>query len=219
MSPDTAADGSVRWSATFRASAYNDKSGMRADLDTTIRVVARGAAGRTDYVSGLLQLPLTPGDWQIAVLAKDPSGANRAYTLDRSVPVASTNTLALSDLILGRIGGTPQWRGRAEPVPVNPLGTWPAETPVESYAEVYGLSAGKEYTVEFAAEPVGDARKRGIKLSGREQAAGEVAVVRRQIDFARLPAGRYRLQLTIQTGGRIVKAEREIVVLKPNSRE
>lgn len=210
--------GVSRWDARFRVAAFEPATGRRIELDTSVHASSRSAAGAGDFLTGLLQVKLEAGSWQVAVLGMDSLGSNRAYVVDPMVPVATEGGLAISDLLLGRASGTPRWMGRAEPVPINPLGTWPYGAPVEVFAEVYGIPTGVPYRVEFSAQSIDAGKRRSIRVGSRETSGGTRIEVRRSLDVSRLQAGRYRLTVRVEAGKLVAEATREIVVLAPRAR-
>ncbi len=206
-------DGRVLWRLRFHLVAYRLGDGRRIDIDTT-RAFAAPRRTTTGFLTGWFDLPLGPGRWQVAVLARQPGDTTAgSYALRRSLDLGSSDSLSLSDVVTGR-SDQPGWPAPDGPFPVNALGFWPNDGAVELWYQVGGLAAGDEFHTTLAVAPESDAAHPAIQVSTIDRAVGSVTTARKSVGLEHLAPGRYFLRVTIEAGDRSVTREQVILVTR-----
>ncbi|HJS44495.1 MAG TPA: GWxTD domain-containing protein [Gemmatimonadales bacterium] len=206
------------WSALFRSAElgltdlYYRTSGDSAAAvvwDTAGQIQPIRASG-----SELLLLSVPPGLYHLGVDV-DSAGKLGRSRRDVRVPFFSAVDLGLSSLVLAPstalLNREPALRG----MPVDLV--YPAGTPLASYVEIYGLTPDRfgrsHYTVRYSFEPVrslvgrlfSSARK--VVFEFDRETESSMAFERLVIDPDRLPAGRYRVTVSVTDRTRNVKSE------------
>lgn len=198
----------------FRLSAFNRKNGTSVQIDTVRRFATDSVAGPNQFLSGLFELPLESGVWDLSLLARQVSDSAGAFAEIRNRRITAGTSLAISDLVTGVGSGRPVWSAADAPFPLNVLGTWTRKAPVEVYYEVYGLPPGTAYRSLLDVRPADGKKGKSISIGSTEQARGPTTSVRRTVDIAQLPPGAYRLIVTISHGSESVVSERPLLIVK-----
>ncbi len=207
------ADGSVRYAINFRIVAFDATSGRTITIDTVRNFRHAATLRPTQYLTGWFEIPLDGGMWQLSMRAMQDDALAGAYGVRRGLVVDRGQSLALSDVVTGLTGSPESWLASGEAFPLNTLGAWRLGSNVELYYEVRGLRSGDPYTSTLQVLPADRRAKGSVSVRAQEEAAGPLTAVRRTLGLARLPAGTYRLVVTIEAGGQTVKREQEIVVV------
>jgi len=196
-------------------------------IDTTIAVHAPAVLRAEDAIRVQLSLDLPSAlltTFRLTVRAGDESGARgQVYGGDLSMRAFPAGALSLSDIVLAasRHGS---WRRGDVALALNPSEAFRADQAFPVFYEIYGLQAGSPYrtTLEVApdAEGIGAARPKGRTFSVRYQgqatpAAGTDVLQELRDVRPQLPAGRYRLRLTVEAAGASASSERRIRLLQP----
>ncbi len=204
-------DGRVAWPLRFHIVAYRTSDGTRIDTDTT-RVFAGQRAPTTGFLTGWFELPLDPGQWQLAVLVRqDGDTTGGGYALRRRLEIGDDTSLLLGDVVTGR-NDQPGWTAPDGSFPVNALGTWPSNGTVDLWYQVGGLAAGEEYRTTLEVIPADDLSRGKVQVAATDRATGPVTTVRKAIGLENLTPGTFYLRVTIEAGGRAVTREQVIVV-------
>ncbi len=212
LAADTLLDGRRLIRTDFRIVAYETGSGRVIEVDTMRRVTRTGPTEPGDHVSGYFEIPLPAGRWQIAVRAGQPVAEPRLYSLHRPVVVDVGAGPALGDLVTGIEGGAPTWPAGGEAFPLNPRAAWPEGGTIELYTELRGVPAGTAARMTIAVDPVEQDRRDGIRVTQDLVTDGTVTPIRRSIGLQTLPAGSYRLRVTVDIGGTTVSRERTVLI-------
>ena len=211
LTADTLQDGRLLWPVTFHLVAFRHRDGARVELDSTRHFITDAVPARSN-LSGVFELPLADGRWQLAILVRQREDTlGGAYALRRDLQVDGGAGLALTDIVTGR-AGQPGWPAPDGPFPVNTLGTWPEGGVVELWYEVRGVPAGEEYRTTLRVEPAEEHLRDDITVATTDRAAGSVTRVRRSLGLQALQPGRYRLVVTVEHGGATAVREQEILV-------
>lgn len=206
-------DGAMLWSIRFRVVAWRGSDGTRIDLDTTRTFLARQPAGE-GFLAGWLEVPLSPGSWQVALLARQPGDTVAgSYALRRPLTVGGTGAIGMGDLLAGR-AGQPAWDAPDGPFPVNATGLWADDQPVELWYQVTGLATGDDYRTTVEVVPDDSRHAESIKVTTNDRAAGPVTIVRRTLGLDQLSPGGYRVVVTVAKGNVTVRREQPILVAK-----
>lgn len=211
---DTLADGRVLWQPRFHIIAFRPDDGTRIVLDTLRRTIAAPPEAADAKLTNWLELPLSPGLWELSVRIGSGGGPDGAYALVRNLTVNDGSSLALSDVVTGR-QGHPAWPTPLGPFPVNALGTWHTGETVELYYEVSGLTTGDRYHTTLEMIPLDPGNHDKVSVGADDQATGPVTRVRKSLGLGKLKGGAYRLVVTVETGSERVSREQQILVLKP----
>ncbi|MEO5826110.1 MAG: hypothetical protein ABIR59_09510 [Gemmatimonadales bacterium] len=206
--------GESGYQVAFRVVAWERVTGQRIEVDTTRRFRAAANTPTTSYLTGWFEIPLGPGDWQLAVKAQQEDSLAGAYGMRRGLVLDRGGVLSLSDVVTGLAGSPERWTPDGTPFPLNALGTWREGSTVELYFEVRGLGAGDRYTTTVEVFPADRRQKEQIRVRFPEVATGALTPVRRSLALGSLKRGDYRLVVTIESGGRRAVREQRILVVK-----
>lgn len=187
-------------------------------MDSTERVVARGvrnlapsecAAGSIRVADFASDLP--PGRYRVGLSVRGARGRG-ALRLPVTLPPRDTS-LALSDLVV--TCGTPAPLEAAVRLAANPAGRVPGEGPLTAYLEIYHLATDRDGQARFEIGWVvrSDERDRRVWLQralAPRPAIPTIEATRRETNIGplrrqfvsvpvpALPAGRYRLEVTVR---------------------
>ena len=206
------------WSAIFRSNELgltdvyyrtNGDSAAAVLWDTGGAIQPIRASG-----SGLLGLSVPPGMYRLGVDV-DSAGKLGRWRRDLYVPFFSSVDLALSSLVLAPSTVLLHREAALAGMPVDL--DYPAGTPLASYVEIYGLTPDRNgrshYNVRYSFEPVrslvgklfSSARK--VVFEFDRETESSMAFERLVIEPDRLPAGRYRVTVSVTDRIRNVKSE------------
>lgn len=208
----TIPDGRTLVPIRFRLTFFDPATGVNRFIDTT-RTFATRALDPGTFLSGIFEVPLPAGDWQMGLLAVQDGPGTGGMARQRGVTVTGGGGLALGDLVVGREGSVPQWDPGTGPMPLNPFNAWPTGGNVELWFELRGLAAGDDYRATFEVEPLARGR-RGVRLEARDRASGPITAVRRTIQLRDVEPGEYRLRVTVIADGQTVTRERTLTVVE-----
>ena len=206
------------WSALFRSGdlrltdVYYRTSGDSAAAvlwDTAGQIQPIRASG-----AGLLQLSIPPGPYHFGLDVHSADKRGR-WRRDIRVPHFSAVELGLSSLVLAPsaelLDREPALRG----MPVDLV--YPAGTPLASYVEIYGLTTGQSgrsrYHLRYSFAPVKSflgrlfSNARVVVFEFDRETEGSTSYERLIIEPDHLPAGRYRVTLSVTDLTRNVKSE------------
>jgi len=194
-------DGRLVYPIQYRLVAWERTTGQRITLDTARNFVRNAPLPAGDGLVSFIELPLPPGDWQIAVRATQGSDTAGAYALRRDLHIDAAPAIALSDIVLG-LDGAPSWMATdGKPFPLNAMAAWPVASQGEMFFEVHGVAAGASYRTTIDLRPVDPKQKASVRISSTDQSAGPVTHVRKSLGLGQLPAGKYQLTVTVEAGG------------------
>ncbi|HEY7481230.1 MAG TPA: GWxTD domain-containing protein [Gemmatimonadales bacterium] len=198
------------YSVRVRFVATDRFNRVAAALDTTRHFVAPMPVPESEHLVGRVAVPLPPGryNYRLAVQQGEVAGILLPRDTVR-VGRPTSNSLALSDLVLGSRNTNLFWQRTAQDTVVfNPLRTFKRKESMELYYEVEGLSAGSEYTVRIAVRKQGGGgglfRKvfgggsAQISLKFEETASFPVTTTTRSLKLDKLKPGNYTLEVTVE---------------------
>lgn len=210
----TLPSGESGYEVGFRVVAWERTTGQRVEADTTRRFRTAANTPESSYLTGWLEIPLGPGNWQLAVRAQQDDSLAGAYSMRQGLMLDRGGALTLSDIVTGLAGSPARWTPGGTPFPLNPLGTWREGATVELYFEVRGLAAGDGYTTTLAVFPADRRQKEQIRVRFPDVATGALTPVRRSLALGSLKRAQYRLVVTIESGGRTAVREQPILVVR-----
>jgi hypothetical protein len=217
LQADTLLDGRVLIEAAFRVVAFERESGRVIELDSTRRVTMTTRPRARDHLTGLLEVDLPAGDWQVAIRAGQPLDSLGLYALHPHVRIPEGTQLSVSDIVTGMVGATPSWNGSGTPFPINAMGTWPVGSSVELYAEIGGANTNQDIGLTIEVAPIGGDPASGLRIASREAAEGTSLRIRRSLGLAQLPPGQYTIRLTAEQGNRRVTQARSLLIYRPEA--
>ena len=189
---------------TFRIIAMDREHGIVRQLDTTRTFLAKDTLRGDQHLTGLLELPVPAGNYQIRTLVTAP-GLDAATGAGRdSVAIpASPKDLVISDLILGWEKSGLVWPYGGSKVPLNPLNAYPKGTDADLFYEVGGLQVDTGYHVTMAVRKANDGpdSKPAVQSGFDFKAAASYQQVTRGLGLANLKPGAYLLQVTVRETG------------------
>ena len=196
----------------FRVYVTDSAGELAARLDTMRLFAAPGPLPAGTYLTGQLAVPIPPGVYSYRFLTEQKDGGAGTLVTGDSVNVDTLTgrRIAVSDLVVGRVGSGLVWSTRADTVFLNPLERFPEAGTAELYYEVYGLPPGGVYHTVIRLERRGSRSVFGAMshLFGRDKrqpmllefdapSDGPVTRVHRQVDLGDAPRGPYVLTLRI----------------------
>ena len=208
----------VLYPINFRVIALDRGTGVIRQLDTTRTFLAPDTLRGDQHLSGLLELAVPAGAYQVRALVSQPGQEAGTGVGRDSVRIpADPRDMILSDLILGRTESGLAWSYGGEKIPLNPLNAVPKGNGVELFYEVGGLVAGQKYTVTSTVRKAEDKPTARPQLQvGFDFTAGAAYErVSRGLGLANLKPGAYVLSVAVeeQGSGRQVRRERALNVL------
>lgn len=197
----------------FRLSAFERTSGRLVQLDTTRHFSTNGAPQPNQYLTGYFELPLESGTWSVSMLAWQRNDSSGAFADVRGEEIPVGDRLALSDVVTGAENGRPLLATPSGPLMLNPLGAWRRNVAAELYAEVHGLAAGAPFETTIEIRSAERGHRQSITQRTTERATGASTPLRRTVGLDRLTPGRYRLVVTVTSGGQTAKQSRDLIVV------
>jgi hypothetical protein len=214
---DTLASGQVTYPVHLRVVAWQAATGATVTLDTTREFTRPRPLSRGDFIATALELPLTPGRWQIAARVRQADDSAGVYTLMRNVTVSTPGQLTLSDMVTG-VEGSPPWRAPdGQPFPLNYLNGWYSGQSVELYFEVRGVGPGDGYRTSVEIRPLEPTKPGIVRIESSDVATGPVSYVRKRLGLERLAPGQYRLAITVSAAGHGVTRQHLVTILPPRT--
>jgi hypothetical protein len=194
-------DGRLVYPIQYRVVAWERATGKTITLDTARNFVRNAPLPAGDGLVSFLELPLPPGDWQIAVRATQGIDSVGAYALRRDLHIDAAPAIALSDIVLG-LDGAPAWIATdGKPFPLNAMAAWPVASQGEMFFEVHGVAAGESYRTTIDVRSLDPKQKASVRIGSNDQSSGLVTHVRKSLGLAQLPVGKYQLTVTVEAGG------------------
>lgn len=205
------------WSALFRSADLGlTDVYYRAGGDSAAAVLW-DTAGQLQPIRasgpGLLLLSVPPGPYHFG-LDVDSAGKRGRWRRDIRIPHFSAVDLGLSSLVLAPSAVLLDREAALREMPVDLV--YPAGTPLAAYVEVYGLTSTRgraRYHLRYAFEPVQSfvgklfSSARAVVFEFDREIESTTSFERLIIEPDRLPAGRYRVTLSVTDRTRNVKSE------------
>lgn len=189
-------DGQTGYRLALRLIATSAQGEVRR-IDTTRSFRARRELTQEQYLFALEDLTLPAGEWTVR-LAVQQHDSDAGGAVERiGVVIPPDDSLALSDLVLGREGADLRWRGPNGDVALNPLDAYPRHGGAELYYEIKGTREGSSYHTELAVRSVAEGAEGDVLLSFDEVADGSIVRSRRAIGLDQLHEGQYRMTVTV----------------------
>ncbi len=209
-------DGRAVYPVRLQLMAARERDGVRVDLDTVRQFATAAPLTNTEYLTGIIELPATPGAYGVSLVITQTDGRGAVAHLGSVVVPGSGARLTMSDLVLGREASGTRWNSGATVVPLNPLNTWSVGAGAEVYFQLSGLVTGESYVTKYDFFLSTDDPKRGprLSISGTQVATQSRLEVSRTLGLQNLPPGRYRVQVTTTGGGRSVTATAWMTIVK-----
>ncbi len=184
---------------TVRLDAMSHRDGSRTTLDTTLTL--RASTRDTKHLGATLTLPLPAGSYAVAARITDATDGGAVATLN-PVRLPSRIGLQVSDPVLGVAGSGLTWWSGTDSIPLNPLGAVARGGSVELTYHQLGMTVGVGYETRYElVRPDDEGGEPVLTLAVREEATQRASEVRRTLDLARVPSGRYRLRVVVRGGG------------------
>ena len=170
----------------------------------SVRTVAVPTTG--GLATGLLDLAVPPGRYRLTAVLEAGDTRGRALRWDDVVvPDLGGSTVELSDLVVGRPGSL-VWRGGEQAVDLNPGNAFAGVDTLALYYEVAGLAPGTTYRTRIEVqrtdrgivERVTGRDRRPIVLGFEEQVTRSARGLTRSVDLQQIPAGDYRITVTLE---------------------
>ncbi|HEX6644711.1 MAG TPA: hypothetical protein VF037_08535 [Gemmatimonadales bacterium] len=216
--PSPLPDGRVTYPIAMRLTAIDRAHHQVRGIDSLRTFVVRDSIRAGSYLTGLLELPLPAGAYEVRVALHTPDekagSALELGTVDLGAPAG---TLGMSDLLLEADGGGLRWSNRGEPVMLNALNAYRPGDAAPVYYEAFGMVPGRTYETTLSVRRAGDDDGPSVSVVFSETADRPSAAFRRTIGLENIDRGQYRLALTIlekETGTRVSRS-RLINVVQP----
>lgn len=194
----------VLYPISIRLIAMDREHGVIRQMDTTRTFLAKEALKGDQHLTGVLEMAVPPGTYQIRSLVTAPgvdaaSGAGRDSV---TIPV-SPRDLVISDLILGREASGMSWAYGDTKVSLNPLNAYPRGSDADLFYEVGGLTEGGSYQVTTSVRKAdSDPKdKPAVQSTFTLTATGLYQAVTRGLGLANLKPGSYLLEVSVKESG------------------
>jgi hypothetical protein len=206
-------DGRLEHLVQIRVTAFERASGRFVERDSVARFVTRDALREGSFVNQLLEFPLGPGSWTVAVKLMQESDTAGSYALLPAATVGSPGRLSMSDIVLGRQGGAPWQTPGGTGFPINTLGTWPRTADAAIYYEVYNAAAGETLRTRIEIRPLDGRTTRGrVSATFTEVAPAGVLRVERRLGLDQLEGGTYQLEIVVEAPQGTVRRQQRLIV-------
>ncbi len=223
------ADGATTYPLALRLVVY-DTAHRAVGVVDTVRVFRSAQRLREgQYLTERLVVAVPPGRFRFHFVVQEIERDAGALAAAREVDVPRFDAgFAVSDLVLGREGSGLAWRRRDEPVPLNPLASFPPDGVATLYYELHGLPAGARVDTRVRVVRQGSRSLLRRVLGGGASATlayttvtgapGRVEV-RQQLVLTGLRPGRYRVEvsLTDPVTGRGLTRSQSFEVARPRA--
>ena len=123
------------------------------------------------------------------------------FNTRNGVLVPASDSLALSDLVLGRDGAGLTWQSATGPVRLNPLDAFPPKGSAELYYELHGATPDSTYQTDIEVKGVYGDAKGTVHLTFKETASTQLIRTRRSIGLDKLEEGQYQVTVTVTEQG------------------
>ena len=195
-----------------------DATGDVIEHDSLRAFAARTPLTNEQYLTGQSIVPLAPGRYAVRVVLADTTGRDGValFADTVAVPALGGPHLTLSDVVLGRERSTQTITIGGARVPLDPLGTVPADGTITLYYQAGGLTPGATYQAQIEVRRrFGATDKDRLAVAFQDRAEGRTASYRRTIDLKRLRPGAYDVRLTLKgADGATVERRRKLNVVK-----
>ncbi len=203
---------------SLRIIAMDRAGGTVRQLDTTRLFVAMDSLRKGQYLTGMVELTVPPGTYQVrALISTRERDVGAAVGRDDLALLPAAGVLVLSDVILGREGQL-TWSYHGNRIPLNPLDAFPRNSDATLFHEIAGLVPGGTYQVSIAVRRSQDKPTAAplIAISFPFNAETAYYAVQRSIGLTQLKPGAYALTVTVREDGteRVVSRSRGLNVLK-----
>lgn len=214
--PASATNGRTVYPVRIRLLNARASDGARTDLDTTRYFAVAKPLAKGEYLTGMAEIPVRSGRYSTTLMLTQPDSGGSVAHLPALVVPGAPRQLTLSDLVFGQEGSGVRWSSGTVMVPLNPLNSYRKDTSAEVYFQIGGLSNGASFDTKFDIYRSDDDAKRAPRLSiaGSQTATTSWLEVQRSIGLKNLDPGRYRVQLTVTSGGTSVKSTGWVTVVK-----
>lgn len=200
----------VQYELAIRVAAVDRARATIVTLDTVRTFVARDTLRGAAHLSGLLEMDVPAGDFDVRVAVFRPGGSAGSAVAAPGVHLSgATSTHALSDIVLGAESSALRWANRGNPVLLNALNAYAVGSAAPLYYEMYGLVPGRSYGTTIALRRVGQREDRGVRLLFAETADATSMQIRRTMGLEGLSPGQYRLTVTVVDAETGAQASRE----------
>jgi GWxTD domain-containing protein len=216
-------DAGVLYPLRFRL-AHREPGEAPEFLDTTRLFLSSTPLADDQYLTGFLEVPVTPGRHSLRAVLMDPTGAGGdVVDIDSvTVPRFDTAGMVLSDLVLGDMKAGLAWPIGGDTVPLSPLASYASGSSLELYYEIHGVEPGTPYraSIEVRSKGGGSIFSRIGRLFGGggppvslqfdAVTTARPTRARQTVNIAPLKAGEYTLRLIIEDRNSDTRHSRDV---------
>ncbi|MES2305622.1 MAG: hypothetical protein V4558_08945 [Gemmatimonadota bacterium] len=210
------AGGRTGYAVHLVASAARHGDGRRFVMDTIRNFATPHPLKEGEFLSGMLELTIEPGDYTGSLLISQEDGRGAVARLGRVVVKGSKGGLAISDVVLGVAGSRTQWNSGSSLVPLNPMNAFRNGGEAELYGQLSGMKPGQDYVLTFEVFRADDAvgKKPRLAISFPQTARDGLVEIQRSVGLKSLDPGRYRVKVAIAGAGESAFAMTVLAVVK-----
>ena len=217
LPPISLPDGGTGYVLHLRATAARDSLGVTFDSDLVRRLRTPHPLRSDESLTLVEHFALPPGDQRLRLIVADSTESRGAVRLFPDVPVVALakDSLAMSDLITGRVGSGVTWRRPdGHLIELQPTNLWHPNDVMSVAFDVGGLAAGTSYKVRIGVADLGADTLAPPKASVEfeNQASGAREFVAQSLGLRSLKPGRYLLTVTVTTPSGVLKRDRRITI-------
>lgn len=210
--------GGIGYIVRLRATAADDSGRVALDSDVVRHLRTPRPLTRNESLTLIEHYPLGPGDQRLRLIVADSTEARGAVRIVPDLPVVRLrgDSLAVSDVIAGRVGSTVTWRRPdGHVVELQPNNAWRPEDQMSIAFDVGGLHPGGSYQVQIGIADLGadTTRPPNAAISFENQATGPREFISQQLGLRALKPGKYLLTATVTAGNRSIRRERRITIV------
>jgi hypothetical protein len=184
-----------------------NRSGQVSTIDTTRGFATPRPLAGGEYLTGLLEMPLPPGQYDASLVTTHSEDRGAIAGIERG-NLPQPAVFGIGAIVLGRDASALAWHGAGEPVALNPLGGFRTGEVGKLFYQVIGVPADDSLVtrVEVWRGRPDEARPQ-ISVRFTDRSSGMIHPVRRDLGLDRLEAGTYQLRLRVTAGERTVSGE------------
>ncbi|MES2305621.1 MAG: hypothetical protein V4558_08940 [Gemmatimonadota bacterium] len=210
------AGGRTGYPVHFVVSAARHGDGRRFVMDTIRNFATPHPLKAGEFLSGMLELPIEPGDYTGSLLISQQDGRGAVARLGRITVIGSRQQLAISDVVLGVAGSKTHWNSGSSEVSLNPMNAFSSGGEAELYGQLSGMKSGQDYVLTFEVFRADDAvgKKPRLAISFPQTARDGLVEIQRSVGLKSLDPGRYRVKVAIAGAGESAFAMTVLTVVK-----
>ncbi len=202
----------------IEVSAARASDGKRIGLDSARTYTMPHTLKKGEWLSGFIEIPLEFGTWVTSVVISQPGRVGAILTGGEITVRDWRGQVRISDLVVGSEESHLKWHSGTggQPVPLNPLNTFPVGSNATLYAQAAGLNPGEAYDMTIDLFEGKEAQgKPALSISSPGMPDAARIEISKVLNLNTLTPGKYLVRMTLTSRGESVVALGGLTVVKP----